>query len=294
MTYQFSDDGITKNDALNLVKYLQETKTIFCFNLLIRLSECLIDDEIVHILVNSFEKNKSLTYIDLSHNRIGDIGAKRIGEWLLSKPKGNTLLTLKLNDNVISVQGAIHFSEMIKVSEQLSELHLGLNRLQSEGGVHLLTAIALNKSLVKVDLSTNVCKNIILLLKKYFFAIIVLLLKILRVMACVFGGCTLIEMNGPIVEPLLCVLRGNSHLNELDLSGNVLIDKEAKSTSGYIMSQIKQGLNDKANSLILLDLRFCGFDQTDLSDVKKLLLAKQAKHKQTLRKQLHQIFISNN
>ena len=63
----------------------------------------MIDDDLIRILVNGLMLNKTITELDLSHNRISDAGARRIAKYLLS----TELLThLDLSDNLIHYEGS--------------------------------------------------------------------------------------------------------------------------------------------------------------------------------------------
>jgi len=43
----------------------------------LRLSECLINDETLHVLISGLQQNETITHLDLSHNKINDSGAQR-------------------------------------------------------------------------------------------------------------------------------------------------------------------------------------------------------------------------
>jgi len=56
----------------------------------------LIDDDLIGILIKGLVLNKTITQLDLSHNKISHSGARKIAKFLLST---QILTTLDLSDN---------------------------------------------------------------------------------------------------------------------------------------------------------------------------------------------------
>lgn len=78
MDYDKSLFGMTLQDAVSLSKLLSQTRTIHKLTL----TENLLNNDLIHILCTGLQANMTLTYLDVSHNRIGDAGVKRMCEWL--------------------------------------------------------------------------------------------------------------------------------------------------------------------------------------------------------------------
>ena len=138
MSYDESLFGMKLTDALNLSKYLNQTKTLIKLSL----CECLIDDETIHILCSGLEKNKTITSLNLSYNNISNVGCKRISKYLKNT---NILKHLNLKDNSIGNEGCIILSDIIKNIKNLNYLNLSMNVIYSKGINAILNALSLNK-----------------------------------------------------------------------------------------------------------------------------------------------------
>lgn len=76
--------------------------------------------------------NKTISQLDLSHNRIGNSGACKIGKFLLQT---KILTHLDLGDNCIHYQGSRYISQGLKFNKSLKFLSLQLNRIDDKGGM---------------------------------------------------------------------------------------------------------------------------------------------------------------
>jgi Ran GTPase-activating protein (RanGAP) involved in mRNA processing and transport len=139
---------MTMKDAINLCNGLQTT---FIEQLVIQSSE--IDDDKVRLLCGALLKNSSLSYVDLSHNKIGNSGARGLGK-LLAQPH-SSLKVLKLCNNQISVDGAKCLGKALQQNKVLQSLDLRLNRLHDEGGYCLMVLLLTNRTLISLDISGN-------------------------------------------------------------------------------------------------------------------------------------------
>mmetsp|Transcript_16083 Transcript_16083/g.19942 ORF Transcript_16083/g.19942 Transcript_16083/m.19942 type:complete len:146 (+) Transcript_16083:3-440(+) len=100
-------DAISKNDTLDklniaenkhlhpekMLEFISTNETLSCLNL----QSCSMDDRGIKTLVNSLHHNQSLTLLDISDNKITDIGGQRLLT-LLSQPKC-TIRSLSLRSN---------------------------------------------------------------------------------------------------------------------------------------------------------------------------------------------------
>ena len=91
--------------------------------------------------------------MDLSHNRIGNSGARKIAKFLLST---QVLTHLNLADNQILYEGSRYLAQALKVNTVLKHLSLKLNRLDDKAGSKLCIDLLNNNSnLESLSLSSN-------------------------------------------------------------------------------------------------------------------------------------------
>lgn len=100
-------------------------------------------------------KNSSLISLDLSFNKIGDLGVWAFSQLLLPD-RFSSIRILYLSKNAISNQGAMYLAEMLKTNQTLTELWLSNNEIGNEGVEHLASALAdHNRKLKFLSLSMN-------------------------------------------------------------------------------------------------------------------------------------------
>lgn len=149
MEYERGLFGMKIVDCQYLVRYIRCAQTLICLSL-----PCnMIDDELVKILMSGLEAAYMLMDLDLSHNNIGDRGARRIAKLLDSKKY--LLERLDLSDNSIHANGAMHIGSRLAENQTLDTLNLRLNRCEDNGICHLLQDLCINKRLRTVNVSSN-------------------------------------------------------------------------------------------------------------------------------------------
>ena len=113
------------------------------------------------LVAKLLEVNKTLIYVDLSFNGIGNLGAVALSKALETN---TTLLTLNLNENEIGDPGALALSTVLKTNTTLYSLDLGDNNITNKGNKHWLevfkpTAITsstyVNTTLIELTLGTT-------------------------------------------------------------------------------------------------------------------------------------------
>lgn len=94
MQYERPMFGMKMSDAENFSKCLRTTTSLthLC------LPGNLIDDDLTKILVQNLMLNKTISQLDLAHNKIGNSGARKIAKYILQT---QILTHLNLGDNSI-------------------------------------------------------------------------------------------------------------------------------------------------------------------------------------------------
>ena len=148
MSYERILFGMKISDATSLAKVFASTETITT----VILSNNLIDDDLLRMLMTGLIKNNTITHLDFSHNKITNHGAR-----LLSKLLGeNSVIThLDLSDNSIHAEGGRYLARGLRDNDSLMKLNLRLNRLGDDGCKLLLEGVQDNISLVDLNLASN-------------------------------------------------------------------------------------------------------------------------------------------
>lgn len=138
--------GMKLTDAVNFSKLLFKTQSISY----LKLSENLIDDDTITVLVNGLRRNHTITHLDLSHNKIGDIGAHKLSKLI---KQNSTLLHLDLSDNKISEVGATGLGMALGDNFQIQNFSCRQNPIGDSGGAQLLNGLLRNNSLTHLDIA---------------------------------------------------------------------------------------------------------------------------------------------
>jgi len=140
--------GISEDDATVLGRIIANSK------ILSRLSvqQSGITDEMLSIFMPSFDRNKTLTYLDLSHNRINDFGAKQLSHWISHTP---ILTHLFLKHNFIGEEGAAEIVKALAKNTSLLRIDFSLNRFGDQQGAQILKAIQNHETIEELSMSSN-------------------------------------------------------------------------------------------------------------------------------------------
>jgi hypothetical protein len=148
MNYERAEFGMKISDAQVLARNFCVCQTLVSVSL-----QCnMIDDELVKILVHGLQYAHMVTYLDLSHNKICDRGARRLASLLDPEYAYHTL---KLADNQIHANGCMHLGAHLADNYTLQHLDLRLNRCEDNGVSHLFHDLCVNKYLKTLNLSCN-------------------------------------------------------------------------------------------------------------------------------------------
>lgn len=140
--------GMKQQDALMFQSVLRTSQSLTS----LALRECSMDDALGLAICSGLVKNKVLSHLDLSHNRLGDDTAHAVALLLFN---GESLKEIRLTNNNIRDRGATSLSEALAVNNSLRLLDLRLNRIEDAGGEALMSALATNSSLLSLDVSAN-------------------------------------------------------------------------------------------------------------------------------------------
>lgn len=100
-----------------------------------------LNDMSCRVLYNALRTNTTVTYLDFSHNNIGDEGAQHLSALL---KLNDTIVSLILNDNHIGDPGALFLMEAMKVNFSILCLEVLQNHLSEHVQAQLAISVALN------------------------------------------------------------------------------------------------------------------------------------------------------
>ncbi|XP_027953649.1 dynein regulatory complex subunit 5 [Eumetopias jubatus] len=137
----------TYRDCHSLAATIKACHTLKIF----RLTRSKVDDDKARILIRSLLNHPALEELDLSHNLIGDRGARAAAK-LLSH---SHLRVLNLANNQVRAPGAQSLAHALAHNTNLISLNLRLNCIEDEGGQALAHALQTNKCLTTLHLGGN-------------------------------------------------------------------------------------------------------------------------------------------
>ncbi|XP_051908406.1 dynein regulatory complex subunit 5 isoform X1 [Hippocampus zosterae] len=147
MNFEWKMFEMAERDSETLAMALESCKTLK----VVRLYESHIDDQKCKLLAKHLVDHPSLRELNLSHNVIGDKGAKAVGKLLNS----SKLEILNLSDNIIRDVGASAIAEALFNNCTLLSLNLRINRVTDEGGQATAKALLNNSTLLHLHLGAN-------------------------------------------------------------------------------------------------------------------------------------------
>lgn len=148
MNFEWNLFQFTARDCLQLSQCVAACKTLKVF----RLHRSKVDDDKVRVLISHILNHPGLVELDLSHNAIGDRGARAVGKFINNHSQ---LTKLNLCDNQIRTTGANAIAHALTKNTTLKSLNLRLNRLGDEGGQAICRALLKNTTLNEVNLGSN-------------------------------------------------------------------------------------------------------------------------------------------
>nr|XP_039254669.1 dynein regulatory complex subunit 5-like [Styela clava] len=149
MNFEWNLFQFTQRDCLLVAKALRSCTWLkkICVH------KSKVDDAKVRVLVSNLLDHPCLTNLDLSHNCIGDKGARGIAKLINNRCPNLTSITLC--DNIIRQEGAKAIAYSITKNSKLKALNLRLNRMGDVGGQAIAKALLNNNTLEDINLSCN-------------------------------------------------------------------------------------------------------------------------------------------
>ncbi|XP_075859433.1 dynein regulatory complex subunit 5 [Microcebus murinus] len=147
MNFEWNLFLFTFQDCQSLAATIKACHTLKVF----RLTRSKVDDDKARILIRSLLDHPALEELDLSHNLIGDRGARGAAK-LLSHSR---LRVLNLANNQVRAPGAQSLAHALAHNTNLISLNLRLNCIEDEGGQALAHALQTNKCLTTLHLGGN-------------------------------------------------------------------------------------------------------------------------------------------
>ncbi|XP_019647867.1 PREDICTED: T-complex-associated testis-expressed protein 1-like [Branchiostoma belcheri] len=147
MNFEWNLFQFTTRDCLLLSKAVKSCKTLQKFHL----CRSKVDDDKVRVLISHLLDHPSLIELDLSHNMIGDSGARAAGK-LINRSR---IVKMNLCDNKIGAPGAQAIGHAVSKNTTLKCLDLRLNRLGDDGGQAICRALLKNSTLTDLNIGSN-------------------------------------------------------------------------------------------------------------------------------------------
>ncbi|XP_046381825.1 dynein regulatory complex subunit 5-like [Haliotis rufescens] len=148
MNFEWNLFQFTARDCLQLAECVAKCKTLKVF----KLHRSKVDEDKVRVLISHILDHPSLIELDLSHNLIGDRGARAVGKFLNNHSQ---LVRLNLCDNQIKAAGAQAIAHALTKNTTLQFLNLRLNRLGDDGGQAICRSLLKNTTLREVNVGSN-------------------------------------------------------------------------------------------------------------------------------------------
>lgn len=147
MNFEWNLFLFTFRDCHSLAATVKACSTLKIF----RLTRSKVDDDKSRILIRSLLDHPALEELDLSHNLIGDRGARAAAK-LMSHSR---LRVLNLANNQVRTSGAQALAHALAHNTNLISLNLRLNYMEDEGGQALVHALQTNTCLTTLHLGSN-------------------------------------------------------------------------------------------------------------------------------------------
>lgn len=148
MKFKWSMFGMTSGDCSTLMRGIRDYVPSISS---LSLHGSLIGDSKARVICKFLLGNSTITRLDLSHNAIGDTGARAVAKLM----NNSVLQEVDLRDNKIGGIGAKQLGRALRQNTTLRSLNVRLNRFKDEGGRDFFRGLAGNKVLRELNVSCN-------------------------------------------------------------------------------------------------------------------------------------------
>ncbi|GBG89086.1 hypothetical protein CBR_g48796 [Chara braunii] len=149
MDFDRSLFGMKVSDCRSLASALTRAECLTHLDL----SNNLLDDDKVRVIVAGIYEKRTVTHLDLSHNHVTERGMRALTKIL--DAQRSTLAFLNLFDNFIHSEGARTLAKVLPANSSLLSLNLALNRISDDGASKLFDSLVQNKCLERLSLNSN-------------------------------------------------------------------------------------------------------------------------------------------
>lgn len=149
-TTQLGMNALDATNTANLIMSLKELDTIelVCNKL---------DDDSLKIIEKSLEEHGSIRHVNLSHNKLGNVGARRAARIF---GKNKRVLTMDLSNNQIGYEGARCLSMVLSDPGcHLKHLDISLNLISDKALTVMLSDMSQNEHIESLNVSSNLLTN---------------------------------------------------------------------------------------------------------------------------------------
>ena len=94
--------------------------------------------------------------LNLSYNKIGDEGARKLSKYLI---KNQILTHLNLSNNTIGFDGSRYLAQALKLNTTLEYLSLKLNAIDDKAGAKFFKDLTFNTALRVLDMEANLLSS---------------------------------------------------------------------------------------------------------------------------------------
>ncbi|RKP17941.1 RNI-like protein [Rozella allomycis CSF55] len=125
-----------------------------CFKLNeLSVRQSLIEDAHLRMIVSGLLENNTIKRIDFSHNKIANEGIRALAHYL---SKNNCQVSyLNLSNNLIGPLGAKYLAESLIKNERLEHLNIGMNGIRNEGFNEVMDSLNENSNLRELIVTGN-------------------------------------------------------------------------------------------------------------------------------------------
>ncbi|EPY19555.1 hypothetical protein STCU_09392 [Strigomonas culicis] len=149
--FTLGNNNVTDNCAAAIAAMLEANRTLEELDL--RLNAFTVGG-MKRLCKNGLEQNSTLSYLSLSGNPLGPVGADELAKSLAAH-RTSGVTRLDISSCSIGPTGGMRIALLLKTSNVLQEINLADNLLDDEAAVAIANNITVAESITDIDLSSN-------------------------------------------------------------------------------------------------------------------------------------------